>query len=256
MICIKNVSKRYKDFTAVDNLNIEIKDGSILGLVGPNGAGKTTTISMLIGIKDPSEGSISINGKTIKDSAMEVKRQIGYVSDDENKFLSLKAIEYLNFVADMYKVSEEERKKQILGLAERFDILNDLNTRMDKFSKGMKQKIMIISSLIHSPKVWILDEPFNGLDPQITYELKLFMKEYASKGNIILLSSHILEIVENLCDEVILIKKGKTLFFGKLSELKNKFNNSYDLEKIYMEVFRDDTIKTNSSKTISLSYKD
>jgi ABC-2 type transport system ATP-binding protein len=159
-------------------------------------------------------------------------------------------------VADMYKVSEEERKKQILGLAERFDILNDLNTRMDKFSKGMKQKIMIISSLIHSPKVWILDEPFNGLDPQITYELKLFMREYASKGNIILLSSHILEIVENLCDEVILIKKGKTLFFGKLSELKNKFNNSYDLEKIYMEVFKDDKAKTNSTKTISLSHKD
>jgi ABC-2 type transport system ATP-binding protein len=256
MISIKNVSKTYKDFTAVDNLNIEIKDGSILGLVGPNGAGKTTTISMIIGIKDPSEGSISINGKTIKDNTMEVKKQIGYVSDDENKFLSLRAIEYLNFVADMYKVSEEERKKQILGLAERFDILNDLNTRMDKFSKGMKQKIMIISSLIHSPKVWILDEPFNGLDPQITYELKLFMREYASKGNIILLSSHILEIVENLCDEVILIKKGKTLFFGKLCELKNKFNNSYDLEKIYMEVFKDDKAKTNSSKTISLSHKD
>ncbi|MBK1810726.1 ABC transporter ATP-binding protein [Clostridium sp. YIM B02505] len=237
MICIENVSKKYKDFTAVDKLNIEIKDGSIVGLIGPNGAGKTTTISMLIGIIDPSEGSIIINGSSIKDKPMEIKKQIGYVSDDENKFLSLKAIEYLNFVADMYKVSEDERRKQILSLSKRFDILDHLNTRMDKFSKGMKQKIMIIASLIHSPKFWILDEPFNGLDPQTAYELKMFMREYASKGNIVLLSSHILEIVENLCDEVILIKKGKNIFFGELSDLKDRFRNGYTLEKIYMEVF-------------------
>lgn len=253
MISIENVTKKYKDFTAVDNLNIKIKDGSIVGLIGPNGAGKTTTISMMIGILDMYDGNIIINGDSIKDKPMEIKKQIGYVSDDENQLLSLKAIEYLNFVADMYKVSEAERRKQILSLSERFDIQNDLNTRMDKFSKGMKQKIMIIASLIHSPKVWILDEPFTGLDPKISYELKMFMKEYASKGNIILLSSHILEIVENLCDEVILIKKGKTLYFGDLIQLKEKYNNAYTLEEIYMKVFEDE--KTSNSKRISFSNK-
>lgn len=253
MISIENVTKKYKDFTAVDNLNIKIKDGSIVGLIGPNGAGKTTTISMIIGILDASEGNIIINGNSIKDKPIDVKKQIGYVSDDENQLLSLKAIEYLNFVADMYKVSEGERKKQILSLSERFDIQNDLNTRMDKFSKGMKQKTMIIASLIHSPKVWILDEPFTGLDPKTSYELKIFMKEYAGKGNVILLSSHILEIVENLCDEVILIKKGKTLYFGDLKELKEKFNNAYSLEKIYMKVFEDE--KNSSYGRVSFSSK-
>ncbi|PJI09181.1 MULTISPECIES: ABC transporter ATP-binding protein [Clostridium] len=251
MVSLKNVTKKYNDFVAVNNLNIEIKDGSIVGLIGPNGAGKTTTISMIIGILDMSEGDIIINGNSIKDKPMEIKKQIGYVSDDENQLLSLKAIEYLNFAADMYRVPEAERKKQILSLSKRFDIQNDLNTRMDKFSKGMKQKIMIIASLIHSPKVWILDEPFTGLDPKTSYELKEFMKEYAGRGNIILLSSHILEIVENLCDEVILIKKGKTLYFGGLKELKEKFNNMYSLEKIYMKVFEDG--KTSESKRVSLS---
>lgn len=240
MISINHVSKKYNDFTAVDDLNIEIKNGSIVGLIGPNGAGKTTTISMIIGINDMTKGDIFINGTSIKDKPIDIKEQIGYVSDDENKFLSLKAIEYLNFAADMYRVPEAERKKQILSLSERFSIKNDLNTRMDKFSKGMKQKIMIIASLIHSPKVWILDEPFSGLDPKASYELKMFMKEYAKKGNIVLLSSHILEIVENLCDKVILIKKGKTLYFGDLKKLKEKYNNEYSLEKIYLEVFEDD----------------
>lgn len=242
MICIENVSKRYKEFLAVDKLNIEIKDGSIVGLIGPNGAGKTTTISMITGIKDMSEGNIIINGNSIKEKPMEIKRQIGYVSDDENKFLSLKALEYLNFVADMYGVSEEERKTQILKLSQKFNIEKELNTRMDKFSKGMKQKIMIIASLLHSPKVWILDEPFTGLDPKTSYELKTFMKEYSRSGNTVLLSSHILEIVENLCDEVVLIKEGKVLYFGSIDELKRKFKTACTLEEIYMEVFEDERI--------------
>lgn len=246
MINIENISKKYKDFNAVDKLNIKIKDGSIVALVGPNGAGKTTTINMLIGIITMSEGNIFINGISVKENIMAIKKQIGYVSDDENKFLSLKAIEYLNFVADMYKICESERKNIILSLSERFNIKDDLETRMDKFSKGMKQKIMIIASLLHNPKVWILDEPFTGLDPKTSYELKIFMKEYASKGNIVILSSHILEIVENLCDEVILIKKGKTLYFGNINNLKEEFNNRYTLEQIYMEVFENEGIITSS----------
>ena len=246
MIYIKNLQKRYKDFFAVDNLNMEIQDGSIVALVGPNGAGKSSTINMIIGVSEITEGNISINGLSVKEDLDSIKRQIGYVSDDENKFLKLKPIEYLNFVADMYDVSEEERKKQILTLSKRFNIEKDLNTMMDKFSKGMKQKIMIIASLIHSPKVWILDEPFTGLDPATSYELKTFMKEYASKGNIILLSSHILEIVENLCDKVLLIKKGKNLYYGSIDELKNKYKNKNTLEEIYMEVFGNEKVTSFS----------
>jgi ABC-2 type transport system ATP-binding protein len=241
MISIENVSKKYKEFKAVDNLNIKIDDGSVTALVGPNGAGKSTTINMIIGTKDITEGNVGINGFYVKESLIDIKKQIGYVSDDENKFLKLKAIEYLNFVSDMYGVSEEERRMQILTLSQRFSIQNDLNTMMDKFSKGMKQKIMIIASLIHRPKVWILDEPFTGLDPETSYELKTFMREYANKGNIVVLSSHILEIVENLCDKVLLIKKGKTLYYGDMKELKERYNNRKTLEEIYMEVFRDET---------------
>ncbi|MDS0527556.1 ABC transporter ATP-binding protein [Clostridium sp. SHJSY1] len=240
MISMENVSKKYKDFKAVDNLDIKIEDGNIVALVGPNGAGKSTTINMLIGTIDMTEGSININGLSVEENSIDIKKQIGYVSDDENKFLKLKAIEYLNFVADMYGISEEERKERILSLSVRFNIQNDLNTVMDKFSKGMKQKIMIISSLIHKPKVWILDEPFTGLDPTTSYELKTFMREYANKGNIVILSSHILEIVENLCDKVLLIKKGKTLYYGDMQELKEKYSSKHTLEEIYMEVFRDE----------------
>ena len=246
MISIENVTKRYKNFTAVDDLNIKIEEGKIVGLIGPNGAGKTTTISMIIGITDISEGDISINNISIKEKPIDVKKQIGYVSDDENQLLSLKAIEYLNFVADMYKVPEDERKKRILDLSERFSIKDELNNRMDKFSKGMKQKIMVIASLLHTPKVWILDEPFDGLDPKTSYELKVFMREYAEKGNTIILSSHILQIVENLCDEVILIKKGKSLYFGNLKDLKERFGSRYNLEEIYMEMFEDKKVHSFS----------
>lgn len=187
MIILKNVSKKYKDFLAVDNLNLEVEDGNIVALVGPNGAGKSSTINMLIGTSVISEGEISINGLSVERDLDKIKRQIGYVSDDENKFLKLKAIEYLNFVCDMYDISEKERRDRILTLSRKFNIEKDLNTMMDKFSKGMKQKIMIIASLLHKPKVWILDEPFTGLDPATSHELKNYMKEYAEKGNIVIL---------------------------------------------------------------------
>jgi len=248
MIVLKNVSKKYKEFLAVNKLNIEIKDGDIVALVGPNGAGKSSTIDMIIGINIISEGEIFIDGMSVKKDLEKIKRKIGYVSDDEKKFLKLKAIEYLNFVADMYDVSATERKDRILTLSRRFNIEKDLNTIMDKFSKGMKQKIMIIASLLHMPKVWILDEPFTGLDPATSYELKTFMKEYAEKGNIVILSSHILEIVENLCDKVLLIKKGKTLYYGNLSDLKKKYKLKNSLEEIYMEVFKDEEVNSFSKK--------
>ncbi|MEF9953583.1 MAG: ABC transporter ATP-binding protein, partial [Clostridium sp.] len=228
-----------KNYVAVNNLDLSIESGCIVGLIGPNGAGKTTIINMLMGIIEPTEGCITINNLNIINSPYEVKMLLGYVSDDENKFLSLKALEYLNFVSDMYELSSEVRKERIETLSKRFSIFNELNMRMDKFSKGMKQKIMIIASLMHSPRVWVLDEPFDGLDPEISYDLKVFMKEYSSLGNTIILSSHILEIVENLCDKIILIKKGNTLYYGDLSKLKNRYGNKKSLEEIYIDMFSD-----------------
>lgn len=248
MISINNVTKKYGDFKAVDNLNLTINDGDVVALVGPNGAGKSSTINMILGINEITEGDININGFSVEEDSSERKKQIGYVSDDENKFLKLKAIEYLNFVSDMYGISKSERQEQILTLSKRFSIEDSLDIMMDKFSKGMKQKIMIIASLIHKPKVWILDEPFTGLDPATSYELKTFMREYANEGNIVVLSSHILDIVENLCDKVLLIKKGKNLYYGDISQLKEEYGNKHTLEEIYMEVFENEKVNSFSKK--------
>lgn len=248
MICINNVTKKYGDLMAIDKLNLTIDDGSIVAFVGPNGAGKSTTINMILGINEITNGDITVNNISVKKDSLERKKLIGYVSDDENKFLKLKAIEYLNFVADMYSISESERQEQILTLSKRFSIEDHLDTMMDKFSKGMKQKIMIIASLLHKPKVWILDEPFTGLDPATSHELKTFMREYANLGNIVVLSSHILEIIENLCDKVLLIKKGTTIYYGDISKLKESYPKQHSLEEIYMEVFENETINSFSKK--------
>lgn len=237
MIILEDVTKEYNKEKGVHHLTAEIKDGNIIGLVGPNGAGKTTTISMLMGILKKTSGKIEIDGMEMNEEAIDLKAKIGYVSDDENQLLSLKAIEYLNFIADMYRVSESERKSKIIELSERFEIEHELNQRMDKFSKGMKQKIMIMASILHSPKIWILDEPFSGLDPKMTHALKEFMKEYAAKGNTVILSSHALEIVENLCDEVLFIKHGTMIYKGTLDELKDKYPRLSTLEEIYLKVF-------------------
>ena len=237
MIILEDVSKEYNKEKGVHHISAQIEDGKIIGLVGPNGAGKTTTIRMLMGILKKTSGKIEIDGMEMNEEAIDLKAKIGYVSDDENQLLSLKAIEYLNFIADMYRVSENERKSKIIELSERFEIQEELNQRMDQFSKGMKQKIMIMASILHSPKIWILDEPFRGLDPKMNYALKEFMKEYAAKGNTIILSSHALEIVENLCDEVLFIKKGNLIYQGTLETLKEKYPMESTLEKIYLKIF-------------------
>lgn len=243
MISIKNVTKQYNSYyKAVNNLNIKINSGNILGLIGPNGAGKTSTINMIIGLTEITHGNIEVFGYNIKEDPCSLKRNIGYVSDNPNKFMKLKAIEYLNFIADIYKVPAIEREKQILNLSKKFYIDSHLNKRIESFSKGMKQKIMIIASLIHEPKLWILDEPFTGLDPEISYKLKEFMKEYARKGNIILISSHILEIVENLCTKLLIIESGESLYFGDIEELKDKYGREKSLENIYLEALSNNGI--------------
>ena len=241
MIEIKNVSKSYiRGQKVIDNINLEIKNGEILGFIGPNGAGKTTIIKMMTGILDIDEGDILIDGKSIKEQPYEAKKEIGLIPDSPDMFLNLKGIQYLNFMADIYRVSEEDRKKIIKDLSKTFEIKDALNEKIESYSHGMRQKIVIIGTLLHSPKNWILDEPITGLDPKAIYDLKIMMREYAKKGNVVFFSTHILEVAENLCDRVVIINKGKIIFIGKIEELKQKMKENNSLEELFMEIISND----------------
>lgn len=235
MISLNNVSKAYYSHSkAVDNLNLEIQEGKVIGLIGHNGAGKTTTIKMLVGIYEPSEGEILINGESIIKNPIAVKKQIGFVPDNGLLNDNFTGNEHLNFIADIYGVSKENRTQRIEELSKRFELNKFLNNRIKSYSKGMRQKLVVIASLIHNPKVWILDEPLNGLDPQSAYLLKDFINEYARKGNTVIFSTHVLEVAEKLCDELIILKKSKLMFNGTLQELKIKYASDNDLEEIFL----------------------
>lgn len=235
MIKIKNVTKEYVEgIKAVDNLSININPGEIYGFIGPNGAGKSTTIKMITGITDPTEGEIIINGVSSQNEK-EMKLQFGYVSDTPDMFLKLKGIEYLNFLGTIYNVSKDERKNRIVELADKFELTSALGDKIQTYSHGMRQKIMVMGALLHNPKVWILDEPLTGLDPKSSFTLKEMMKEHASKGNTVFFSTHVLEVAEKLCDKIIIIDHGKAVFYGTFEELK-KNHEKEDLEKIFLEM--------------------
>lgn len=237
MIEIKNVSKSYvKGKKSVDDLNLKINDGEIFGFLGPNGAGKTTTIRMITGILEPDEGDIFIDGKSIKDNPLEAKKNFGFVPDNSDMFLKLKGIEYLTFMADVYDVSEEKRKKRIETLTKKFDIYNELNDQIQSYSHGMRQKIVICGALLSEPKNWILDEPMTGLDPKSSFDLKEMMKEHAKTGKAVFFSTHVLEVAEKLCDRVGIINKGKLVFVGTFEELKKEFKKEDSLEKLFLEI--------------------
>ena len=221
MLELKNISKSYKKGQKViDNINLDIKDGEIFGFLGPNGAGKTTTIKMITGILDIDEGEILIDKNSIITNPIEAKKKIGYVSDNPDMFLKLKGIEFLNFIADVYEVPETQRKERIEKLSKEFDIYDVLNDKIQNYSHGMRQKIIIVSVLLHNPKNWILDEPLTGLDPKSSFYLKNKMKEHARLNNTVFFSTHILEIAEKLCDRIGIINKGKLLFVGTIEELR------------------------------------
>lgn len=241
MIKIENVTKEYKkNKKVVDNLNLEIKDGEIFGFLGPNGAGKTTTIKMMTGILEINKGDIFIDNKSITKEPIEAKKRIGLVSDNPDVFLKLKGIEYLNFIADVYEVSTEDRQKEIKELAKKFEIFNVLDNKIESYSHGMRQKLIIISTLLHKPQNWILDEPMTGLDPKSSFELKNIMKEYAKNGNTVFFSTHILDVAERLCDRIGIIDKGKLLFVGTYEDLKNELKEKKSLEELFMELIKDD----------------
>lgn len=240
MIEIKNVSKSYKrGQKVIDNMNLTVNDGEILGFLGPNGAGKTTVIKMMTGILEIDDGDILIDGESIQKDSYKAKN-IGLVPDSPDMFLGLKGIEYLNFIGDIYKVDKEERTRIIQDLAKKFDMQDALLQKIESYSHGMRQKIVIMGVLLHNPKNWILDEPITGLDPKAIYDLKIIMKEHASKSNVVFFSTHILEVAENLCDRVAIINKGKILFVGTLEQLQKRMKEESSLEELFMEIVNDD----------------
>ena len=241
MIEIKNVSKSYKkDIKVIDNLNLKINDGEIFGFLGPNGAGKTTTIKMMTGILDITEGDILIDNKSIIKDPIEAKKRIGLVQDNPEVFLKLKGIEYLNFIADVYEISREDRIKRIDELTKRFELENVLDNKIQSYSHGMRQKLLIISVLLHTPNNWILDEPMTGLDPRASFELKNVMREYANQNKTVFFSTHILDVAEKLCDRIGIINKGKLIFVGTLDEMKNELKENKSLEELFMEITKND----------------
>lgn len=240
MIQFENVTKVFNNtVTAVNNLSFEVGKGEIVGFIGPNGSGKTTTIKMLTGILTPDKGSVRINGFDIQKNSLEAKKSIGYIADNPDMFLRLKGIDFLNFIADIYRVPTAVRKQRFEAVCDRFDLTQSLSSPMLGYSHGMRQKIMVAAALVHNPQVWILDEPLVGLDPKSAFELKSMMREHADNGNSVFFSTHVLEVAEKLCDRVIIIKKGNSLYNGGLDDLQQK-NSGKTLEQIFLEMTEDE----------------
>ncbi len=235
MIEINGVSKTYSGrVKAVDNISLTVEPGSIYGFLGPNGAGKTTTIKLIAGIIQPDSGVIRVNGYDTARDAVKAKMSVGFVPDDPNIFLHLKGVEYLKFMADIYEVEAGQRQSVISSLAERFDMTKALGDKIQSYSHGMRQKIVIMGALMHRPKVWILDEPMTGLDPKSAFELKSMMREHADAGNTVFFSTHVLEVAEKLCDNVAVIGAGHILYSGGMDGLKTSSDTS--LEKMFLEM--------------------
>lgn len=233
MIQLENVSKYFGDKTAVDNLSLTIQQGEIFGLIGHNGAGKTTTLKMLLNIIEPSKGAVLFDGVGYTSATEhQIKMNIGYVPDNPDLFVRTRAIDFLNFVADAYGVSEDVRRSRIQEFSRLLGIESELVQAIQSFSHGMRQKVAIVAALIASPDYWILDEPLTGLDPEASYHLKDMMKKHAERGKSVLFSTHGLDIAEKLCDRIGIMKDGKLVFVGTMDELRE--NETGSLEEIYL----------------------
>ncbi len=248
MIRLSHLSKTYaKSGTkAVDDLSLEIRDGEIFGLLGPNGAGKSTTIKMMTGVLRPDSGAVEIGGVDMAASPIEAKSRFGFVADDPELFNKLRAVEYLNFVADVYRVPDDLRRERVASLARRFKIDDVLSASIGSFSRGMKQKVCVIASLLHRPRAWILDEPMVGLDPQAAFDLKETMRERAEAGGLVLFSTHVMEVAERVCDRIAIIDKGRLRVVGTLAELRAREGNGGEesLESLFLELVDDEEGKS------------
>lgn len=237
MISIEAVSKRYGSNTlAVDRFSLDIKEGEIFGFLGPNGAGKTTLLKMMTGIIAPDEGRILMDGHDITTDALAAKQTFGFVPDDPNIFLRLRGLEYLNFMADIYGVPAADRVDRIAKLTAEFSLDTVLGDRIQTYSHGMRQKIVLIGALLHDPSIWLLDEPMTGLDPKASFLLKNRMREHADGGKTVLFSTHVLDVAEKVCDRVAIIDRGRLLFCGTIPELRANYETDSSLEAMFLEL--------------------
>lgn len=233
MIEIKNVSKTYNGKKKVlKNISFKIESGEIFAFIGHNGAGKTTMIKCIMGILGFEEGDILVDNKSIKEEPLECKKIMAYVADNPDLYENMKAIDFINFICDMYEVSEDIRRENTLKYAKMFEIEDKLNDDISSFSHGMKQKIALIAALTHNPKVLIMDEPFVGLDPKAVYDMKEIMRDMAKEGKTIFFSTHILDVAEKLCDRVAIIKDGTIVKVGKMKDIKG----DESLEQVFLEL--------------------
>ena len=232
MLRIEHLTKKYGAKVAVDDLSLHIAPGEIYGFIGHNGAGKTTTLKSAVGILAFDEGEIFIDGVSVKTDPLEAKRRLAYIPDNPDLYEFMTGIKYLNFIADIYKVSAADREARIRDLADRFKLTADLAQPIAAYSHGMKQKLAVISAFLHEPKLILMDEPFVGLDPTASHLLKQMMRELCDRGGAIFFSTHVLEVAEKLCDKVAIIKNGQLIRSGTMEEVKGDDS----LEEVFLEL--------------------
>lgn len=247
MLHIENFSKIYKGSKrAVNHLNLDVMPGDIYGFIGHNGAGKTTTIKAIVGILDFEEGEILIEGNSIKKDPIACKSILAYIPDNPDIYEHLTGIQYLNFIADVFGISAEERTKRIRDYGDLFEITGNLGSLIGSYSHGMKQKLAIIAALIHDPRLLILDEPFVGLDPKAAMDLKNIMKQMCARGSAIFFSTHVLEVAEKLCNKIAIIKQGELVANGALEDVLGDDS----LEDVFMEIVEEGTAIPSRSSAV------
>ena len=232
MITIKKVTKKYGNKKALDNISFEVNSGEIFAFIGHNGAGKTTLIKAICGILDFDEGEILINGNSIKTNPIACKKELAYVPDDPELYEDMRAIDFINFVCDMYETPPGVREQNIERYAKMFKMQSELGNTIKSFSHGMKQKVALIAALAHEPKVLVMDEPFVGLDPKAIFDMKEVLRELADKGVTIFFSTHILDMAEKFCKRVAIVKSGRLVEVGTMKAVRG--NKS--LEKVFLEL--------------------
>lgn len=233
MLEIKNYTKKYSNGkVGAENITLTVEKGDIFAFIGHNGAGKTTTIKSVVGINDITSGEIFVDGISVKENPIECKKRIAYIPDNPDIYDSLTGLQYLNLIADIYRVDKKTREELTVKYATALGIVDDLNSVISTYSHGMRQKLVLISAFIHSPKLLILDEPFVGLDPKVSFTVKEIMKNFVKEGGAIFFSTHVLEVAEKLCNKVAIIKQGKIVACGNMKDIKK----DKDLEDVFMEL--------------------
>ena len=235
MLRIENLTKKYGEKKAVDSLSLTIAPGEIYGFIGHHGAGKTTTIKAVCGILDFDGGEIYVDGTSIKADPLKCKREIAYIPDNPDLYDFYTGVKYLNFIADIYGIPSDVRKERMRRYCDMFELTPELARPINEYSHGMKQKLAVISALIHSPKLWLLDEPFVGLDPKAAHTLKQIMREVCDGGGAIFFSTHVLEVAEKLCDRIAIIKNGRLVVSGTTDEVRGDAS----LEDVFLELAED-----------------